>query len=524
MSYFNNDERFLALHGTAKDISVLLEDEMLLISGNFYGIQKFIFDRLSTKNASKVLRAKSAYIELFTEYLALYVCTKLGVNKDTILSTRAGKFELLVPKIEFDLKSIQKTVDDYFIKNFYGLTGVIMSSVPCTKSDFSRNNYQKLRQKIDASLEKKRFHKFNLADESSEPLLSYDTNIDNGILCTVCNIRKIEKENCSLCNHFIKLGQKLSYSHEEEMLKSDEIGMKIEEFVIDVHLTKEIKSYVLFDGYSPADFKVLAEASNGLEALAILKADVDGMGNFFDNQNNDLTSSFEKFDAFSQTIDRFFSVYVPQLMADKYTHTYTVFAGGDDLFLLGAWNEVLALAREIEQEFKAFVLNDTLTLSFGIAIAKPTTPISYLAHKSEELLEHSKELCLDKQGERLTQEICEKLALDKKAVKDAITLFDETVCWREYKEVFYRLESAFEGFEVVNSATLYRLLEICDMSKYIHNDMRNSMWKSKLNYFFSRNIEKKYHFILKELNALIEVNPEATKMFLSEFIYKRREV
>jgi len=83
--YFSSDERFESLVSEPKDISKLYSDEMYLISGDFYGIQKFIFDRLATKNASKVLRAKSAFIQIFTEYLARYICYRLKKDSEFVL-------------------------------------------------------------------------------------------------------------------------------------------------------------------------------------------------------------------------------------------------------------------------------------------------------------------------------------------------------------------------------------------------------------------------------------------------------
>jgi CRISPR-associated protein Csm1 len=189
-------------------------------------------------------------------------------------------------------------------------------------------------------------------------------------------------------------------------------------------------------------------------------------------------------------------------MKEKYPDTYTVFAGGDDLFLLGAWDEILKLAREIEKEFKEFVKSDDLSISFGIALAKPSTPISYLANHTEELLEEAKDI-------------------DEN--KDAISLFGETVKWSSYKKTFEVLQKLFENFDDPNTATLYRLLDFCKMSKEMDVDIKNSMWKSKLNYHFKRNVDKKYHHILGDLSQCIEKNPKETKMFLSEFIYKRRK-
>jgi len=230
------------------------------------------------------------------------------------------------------------------------------------------------------------------------------------------------------------------------------------------------------------------------------------MGKFLEKSN--VTDSFENFDTFSKTMDNFFSVYIPQtLMKEKYPNSYTVFAGGDDLFLLGAWDEVLEMAREIEGEFKSFVKGNDLSISFGIAIAKPSTPISYLADYTEKLLEEAKGI--DNETE-------------VKHPKDAISLFGETIKWKEYKRVYALLDELFKDFKVVNTTTLYSLFHFCDMSKNIKEDIKNSMWKSKLNYLFSRNIDTKYHYILKDLNREIEKSPKATKMFLSEFIYKRR--
>ena len=524
MSYFSDENRFKDLIETPKDITSLLQDEMLLISGDFYGIQKFIFDRLSTKNASKVLRAKSAYIQIFTEYLARYICSKLKISEKYILSMNAGKFEILSSKTDVDLDAIQKTVDEFFVKNFYGLSGVMISSVECKKDDFSNTKaYKALRKKIIDSVEDRKFQKFNLFKENAYDVLSYDTHLDNSSLCPICNIRKVEvkKENCSICNGFVELGKKLSFEHVDELVDSDKLGMKFDDFVIDIELSSKLKSYILFDGRSPAEFKLLAdnackESETGIKSLAILKADVDNMGKFL--EKSDVTDSFENFDSFSKTMDNFFSIYIPNMMKTKYPNTYTVFAGGDDLFLLGAWDEVLEMAREIEREFKAFVKSDELSISFGIAIAKPSTPISYLADYTEKLLEDAKGIDEEKEVEH---------------PKDAISLFRETVKWSDYLSVYDTLYSSLESFEEhLNTAFLYRLLELIEMSKRVKFDIPSTMWKSKFRYSFNRNVlekmknsddRKRAEEMLELLSGLIDGSPKETKMVINEFIYKRRE-
>ena len=58
-SYFNDE--FVSLEQGSKSIDEILQDRMFLIGGDFYGIQKFIFDNLGSKNAAKgkvcILRA-----------------------------------------------------------------------------------------------------------------------------------------------------------------------------------------------------------------------------------------------------------------------------------------------------------------------------------------------------------------------------------------------------------------------------------------------------------------------------------
>jgi CRISPR-associated protein Csm1 len=520
MSYFSNEERFKKIIFKSKGIEDILSDKMLLISGDFYGIQKFIFDRLSTKNASKVLRAKSAFIQIFTEYIARYICYKLEVKESHILSMNAGKFEILIPEKEIDLETIQNKIDNYFIKNFYGLSGIMLSSVECKRDDFNNIKlYKALRKKIIDSVEDKKFQKFTLQSDKAFDVLSYDTDVDNQSLCPICNIQKTEgnRENCTICDDFIELGKELSFEHEEELVDSDKLGINFDkEFIIDIELNRKIKSYILFDGRSPAEFKTLADSSckeleTGIKSLAILKADVDNMGKFLENSK--VTNSFKSFDSFSKTMDNFFSIYIPNMMKEKYPNTYTVFAGGDDLFLLGAWDEVLEMTREIEHEFKAFVKSKELSISFGIAIAKPSTPISYLADYTEHLLEEAKEI-------------------DKK--KDAISLFRETVKWKSYKEVYEKLYGSLEDFkEELNTAFLYRLLELIEMSKRVKylNDIPSTMWKSKFRYSFNRNVlerargdeaKSRANRVLELLGKLIENSPKETKMVINEFIYKRR--
>jgi len=481
-------------------------DENVLIFGDFWGIQKFIFEGLTTQYAAKVLRSKSAFILIFMDIVSQYIIKIFNSDLKSRISLNAGKFEILISKDKFDenlFKDIQKEIDSYFLEKFYALSGVSLGFIEVSKEEFN-NHYKNFRKRVLDEVEKVKFNKFNLNENIA--ILKYDKDINNQNLCPICNIRKKEKEYCKICNRFVELGKKLTFK--ESFYVSNKDLYIFEKEDLKVKVTKKLKSYVPRKGNSPLTLEEIAENSckdleTGLKALGVLKADVDGMGNFI--KNSDVTEKLENFDSFSKEIDAFFSGYVTDVLRgkskykDRFRNIYTIFAGGDDLFLVGAWDEILEFARVIRNDFIDFQNNKGLTISFGIVVSKPSVPIKYLAEVSEEYLEQSKEM----DG------------------KDAITMFEESVKWDDYLKVFKELDELFRNKEF-DSIYLYRLLEICEMSKNVKykGSIKDTIWKSKLVYI-SR--DKEEMEILKDIHAKIENNPKEVKLFLIEYIYKRRE-
>ncbi|MGP1580353.1 MAG: type III-A CRISPR-associated protein Cas10/Csm1 [Wolinella sp.] len=338
----------------------------------------------------------------------------------------AGKFEILSPKFdEAIFEEIKDVIDSYFIKNFFGVSGVSLSYVECKREDFKEpQKYKALRDKISEAVELEKFKKLNLKDQN--PILSYDKGITNQTLCKVCNIRKISHNNdkCEVCSAFIKLGERLA--SDSKKVNSKEIG--IDFLDVDLEITENIRSYVAKNEDAIVDFETLARESHGENAIALVKADVDNMGNFI--SHSDVTQNFANFDTFSKGINNFFSLYVTRKMKDKFKGSYTVFAGGDDLLLVGSYDQMIELAIFIRQEFMKYIKTKDLSISFGLVLAKPSTPISYLAKTGELWLEASKEM----DG------------------KDAVSIFGETAKWNSYISVRSKILGEFEKFGMDNTA------------------------------------------------------------------------
>lgn len=533
------------------DKSDIEQKDLLMICGDFFGIQKFIFDSVEAKNASKILRAKSAYVQLLTKAIAFFIVEELGLSYQSIISTSAGKFEILgvnTDEAKDKLRQIQQKLNAFFIEEYFGETGVGICSVPCALADFiiEKRYKESLRKRIDTEVEKVKFKKFDLLHV--EPILKSDTSITNETLCPLCHKRKIEIEKCcNICDKFVQIGEKLakggylifSYDHGQIELfgdiyisfsKEPQIYKDKDIAIFDIghddafkgYAKWELASYVATkDAKEIKTFEELAKGScknheAGVSALMALKGDVDSMGIYIKDEKNEVTNSFARFNFFSRMVDYFFSVKASKMMQGR--DLYTVFAGGDDIFILGAWDEVIDFAKELRMAFKEFSGNSGLSLSIGMIMTKSNKPINFVAQIAEDALEEAK-------------------GIDDK--KDAISLFGETVKWEDYLDennaVYLQEELERFGDEIypLHTAFLYRLLEFVAMSKKSKIDPIQTMWKSKLAYNFNRNMLEKIvkdkektkdaHGFLSLLNDILEDKPKSAKMVLSEYIYKRRD-
>ncbi|AFI04684.1 type III-A CRISPR-associated protein Cas10/Csm1 [Helicobacter cetorum] len=508
--------------------------DLLFIGGDFYGKQNFIFDNVVNKHAFKMLRARSAFIQLFTQYVANYICHCLQIDKECIIFLQAGKFTIISDRLEVDIKKIQEEINKYFLKNFFGLSGMLLFTYKRENFKNIMGDYFSIIKELEDEKERKKLQKFNFLEKKNETdfILSLES-IPNEKICKICNMRKIQEQEdskrnknsdketyCKICNIFIELGRQLAnIANKNSFVCSRELGLNFSDFPCNLLLDTKIKSYVAIkQGKNQQNqvctFEELAKSScqgkdKGLKSLGVLKADVDGMGEFIKNK----ISNFKEYDVFSKSINNFFSSYVPKVLMEKnLKNTYVIFGGGDDLFLLGTWDEVLNLARKIYKFFRIFTkfTKKELNISFGVAVAKPNVPMSYLANITEMLLNNAK---------------------DKKiGNKESISVFGETAKLDKYIEINKELKKIIDiNDENLNTNFYYNILEFCNMRQRLEKDFspKDALWKSKLNYSFRKyNTQKELED--EKLDKLIKYiddfyKAKVVKMVFSELIYLRRK-
>lgn len=157
-------------------------------------------------------------------------------------------------------------------------------------------------------------------------------------------------------------------------------------------------------------FEKLSDMSRGIKRLGVLRADVDNLGKAF-SEGFELDNQLDKYkyislsrnSNLSYNLSQFFksdinSICKGDFKGDKFKlledeegdrSVAIVYAGGDDLFIVGAWNEIIELAVDINNQFRKFT-NNKMTLSAGIGIFNSKYPIDQMASQTGKLEEIAK--------------------------------------------------------------------------------------------------------------------------------------
>lgn len=143
----------------------------------------------------------------------------------------------------------------------------------------------------------------------------------------------------------------------------------------------------------------------GKPFLAVLKADVDRLGFLFGfglrdpNDSKKDRATLSRYASLSRMLDLFFTGYLQERLRRNYPQTYTVYAGGDDLLLIGPWWQMVCLVSDLHEQFRRYVGgNPNITLSAGLALCKANQPLNRTVLEAEERLEQAKDAGRDRVG------------------------------------------------------------------------------------------------------------------------------
>lgn len=146
----------------------------------------------------------------------------------------------------------------------------------------------------------------------------------------------------------------------------------------------------------------MAKVAKGINRVGYLRMDVDNLGKIFARGLGE-RRTFPRLAGLSRQMSYFFKVYLNSLAEKRfdnlpklpeYIKTLSeksrpnllfIYAGGDDLFVSGAWNEVVEFGFDVYQCFRAYTGNNPdVTLSGGISITDIKFPLYQAAREAEE--------------------------------------------------------------------------------------------------------------------------------------------
>ncbi len=275
----------------------------------------------------------------------------------------------------------------------------------------------------------------------------------------------------------------------KEDLEDEDFYKKAREEYEEENLEELIEKAMTFSLIAEKSRHIKDNKKIGRPLLGVLKADVDNLGLIFSIGFEKNKMSLSRFASLSRMINYFFAGYLVNFIKEKkeYKNTYVVFAGGDDLFLVGPWRQIIDLAMDIRDLFGKFSANnEDMSLSAGISVVKPRVPLRRVAETAEELLEKSK-----------------KYEENHEPEKDAITLFGHTLKWSDMKKQREWSKWFTEKLDEERNITkgfLYRLLdysrrarrffEATDKGTFNQKNERDALYKSAAYYDISRNIAR----------------------------------
>ena len=544
--------------------------EILLIQGDFFGIQNFIFAAGSATNrrAAKILRGRSFHVSLFAEVAALKVLEACALPPTAQIQNAAGKFLIIAPNtaaVRDAVTHARTDMNAWLLEHCYGQVALGIATQTASRDDFSNpEQFAQLVQDSFEALERAKLQRFDLTGAAPTALpvaypngvCPYDQRlpatgtVDNpqpAILSAdqiTIGEQLFKKDRLLILDRDIaihpedKKAKKLQLSifgytiafTKAEHIKKDNFELADElrrcwdfslpqldnDSVWHGYARRYINAYVPRfrdedlqdpDKYRPMqddeedevkeghpktynhlaceELQLIDKNWRGKIAIATLKGDVDNLGSIF--QKGLAAPSLAKMAALSRQMNQFFSLWLPAYCAAHARNTYTVFAGGDDFFLIGPWLQIQALAAAMRENFKKYTAdNPQLTFSAGIAISKPGLPVPKLSAYAEEALEKAKNYPPRKKDDEASQK--------PKPSKNAICIYGETLSWDDWpkiKDAFDEIKKLRDKYQI-STGYLYDILQYCNLAQ--QEDAGNiaaSMWRSQLYYRSRRFVRDK---------------------------------
>lgn len=532
------------------------EKAFIIYSMDISGIQDFIYT-ITSKGALKSLRARSFYIELLMEYMTDEILEMTGFCRTNLIYCGGGHAYILLDNTDRTKKAIidfEKSMNKFFIDNFSTALYIAGGMAECSANDLKNvpeGSYSNIFKTISNMISKCKSMRYNAEDILK---LNNSNEFDSTRECKVCKrTDNLNREDiCYICDRLnkfsIKIQEKPFFVVVDNNKTNDGLPLPSNRFLVaeskdelliriknkesyvraycknEQYTGLNIASKLWVGDYKNGDtFEDLANSSKGIKRLAVLRADIDNLGKAFvsgfDNvENNNKYVTISRTATFSRKLALFFKLNINSILKNRDCNIISksenpkrniaiVYSGGDDVFVVGAWNDVIEFAVDLNTAFSKFSQN-TLTLSAGIGIYPSKYPISAMAKETGQLEECSKSY----------------------ENKNAVTIFDETGTynWNKFKkyvlnEKYKCISEFFDDSENERGKSfIYNLLEYIRNSQEKINIPRFAYTLARLEPSKRKGNEKsieKYNEFAKNMFNWIKNDTDRKQLITAIYLY-----
>lgn len=478
------------------------EEKMFyMCSFDLSGIQNFIYT-VNSKNALKGLRTRSFYLEILLEDVIDTLLKKLSLSRANLLYSGGGHCYLLLPNTEKVKQTVEETikeVNDWIIDKFKTELFLAYGGTDCSSSAFNAENtesYTEIFRNISQKLSNSKLHRYN-----GEQLkkLNFIDEAGNQRECKICQCTDnlIESDDgdmiCTNCDNINKFSNKIMEAEffcVEDAEKSTEVDYLNLPFNHILTATNQkrlqqklisnsglIRAYSKNDSFSGKkmstklwvgdylynkELNILSKDNEGINRLAVIRADVDNLGQAFVKGFESKYASLTRSATFSRNMSLFFKYHINYILENpifsirnkkpENRKAMIIYSGGDDIFIVGAWKDILEFSIDIKNSLKKFTM-DSLTMSAGIGIYPEKYPIKTMSLKTGDLEENAKNNVYYVDGIEKT--------------KNSVSLFESglTFSWEEFEEKvlgekFKLIDGYLRLVEERGKAFIYKIVQL----------------------------------------------------------------
>ena len=467
-----------------KELEFMDKKMFLLYSIDVSGIQDFIYT-IATERVLKGLRTRSFYLEMVIEHCIDTLFETTGFTRANLIYSGGGHAYVILPNtdgIKEELIRYENWINDWFMEYYKTDLYIASGYSECSANSFCNNpegSYKEIFAEVSKKISEKKMKRYS-ADVIRKLNSEGKEKIDAKRECKVCHRMDMltNEDKCEICSGIENMSQdildkelfaiicgELTKNLSEKSLPLP-FGCSLvaldKEEVNKLEKNGQIKrvysknsldidnSYIkiwIGDYHNGETFEELAKESNGIKRLAVMRADVDNLGQAFvsgfeaqskenkkikqkpvltnkqrkknkkkKQSNNKVESSnikesevesikdkyvtLSRTATFSRKLSMFFKLHINEILENgEFTmskdkkagkrNALIVYSGGDDLFIIGSWDDIIEFSIDLTRKFKEFS-QKTLTVSAGIDLYPEKYPISVMANKTGELEDISK--------------------------------------------------------------------------------------------------------------------------------------